>query len=81
MFIASDECVLCWGRTLLALETNVFELEINTLGLEKNALKTRAPASVTHTASYTHSYRCSYTHSNECIENARLNFSHTHTHS
>ena len=24
IFIASDECILCWGRTLLALETNAF---------------------------------------------------------
>ena len=24
MFIASDERILCWGRTLLALETNAF---------------------------------------------------------
>ena len=78
MFIANDERVLCWGRTLLALETNAFELEMNTLALETNALKTRARVSATRTQLATHT--ASYTHSNERIENARLNFSHTHTH-
>ena len=41
MFIASDEHVLCWGRTLwrwrqtlLALEKNAFELEMNTVRVE-----------------------------------------------
>ena len=75
MFITSDERVLCWGWTLLALEMNAFKLEMNTLALETNAVKTCVQASATHTAT------CSYTHNNECIENALLNFSHTHTHS
>ena len=29
MFIASDERILCWGQTLVVLETNAFELEMN----------------------------------------------------
>ena len=49
MFIVSDEHILNWGRAFLALETNALELEMKTLALGTNALKTRVQASVTHT--------------------------------
>ena len=63
MFIASDKSVLCWGQTLLALETNTFKLEMNTLALEMNALKMHARASTTHTQLHVATHTASYTHS------------------
>ena len=69
MFIASDERVLCCGRTILALEANALGVEMCTLAPETNALKTCSSVSDTHTASYIHS--------NIRIENALLNFNHT----
>ena len=37
------------GTNILAMQTNAFELELNTLALETNVLKTCARASATHT--------------------------------
>ena len=51
MFIASDKLVLCWGLTVLALETNVF-----------------------------HAGDEHFSAGDEHVENARLGFSQTQTH-
>ena len=57
MFIARDECVLCWRWTLLKLETMSFRLEMNTLVLETNALKTCFQTSTTHTELATNNFQ------------------------
>ena len=51
MFIASDERVLCWGRTLLALERVHPEDEHFSAGDER-VENARSSVSHTHTASY-----------------------------
>ena len=51
MFIASNERVLCWGQTLLALETNVFHA-----GDEHFSAGDACVENVRSTFSHTHSY-------------------------
>ena len=60
-FIASNECVLCWGRTLLALEMNVFHAgnEHFSTGDERveNVRLSFSHNTHTHTHTHTHSYQ------------------------
>ena len=50
IFIASDERALYWGRTLLALETNAFELEMNSSAAgDERVQNARSSVSDTHT--------------------------------
>ena len=60
VFVASDECVLCWGRALLTLEANVFCVGDEQLVLETNILKTRVRVSATHTQLATSNFHAEF---------------------
>ena len=50
MFIASDERVLCWGRTLLALKTNAFHAGDEHFSAGDAHVENAVRVSATHTA-------------------------------
>ena len=62
MFIASDEHVLCWGRTLPALKTNAFHDGDEHFNAVDERVERRVQASTTHTHTHTHTHTRTHTH-------------------